>query len=82
MKASIYPSENDLQTVIDYYNGALYSRLDNKKTGRIIVIMQRIHENDLVGYLLQQEGWHRVNLPAIAAEDDEIDISSEEYYPR
>ena len=32
----------------------------------IIVVMQRLHVDDLVGHLLEQEGWTLLKLPAIA----------------
>jgi hypothetical protein len=54
----------------DYFANTLYSRLDRKTDGVIIVIMQRLHDEDLVGYLLRQRGWDHLNLPAIAAQDD------------
>ena len=39
--------------------------------GRVVVIMTRWHEDDLVGRLLaQSEEWTLINLPAIAEEDD------------
>ena len=47
------------------------SRLNDKKEGVIIVIQQRVHEEDLAGYLLEQGGWTHLNLPAIA-EDNQI----------
>lgn len=82
MKASPLPSENELKSVLDYYSGTLYSRLDNKKEGRVILIMQRLHEDDLVGNLLEQEGWTHLNLPAIAEEPQVIHTSDEEEYER
>jgi predicted phage terminase large subunit-like protein len=82
MKASIVPTENELQTVVDYYAGTLYSRLDNKKDGRIILIMQRTHEEDLVGYLTKQQGWHHLNLPAIAQVDEKIPIGEGVFHTR
>ena len=54
----------------DWYDGTLYSRLNNKTEGAIILIMQRLHEDDLTGHLLQQEGWELLSLPAIAEKDD------------
>ena len=33
--------------------------------------MQRLHEDDLVGHVLEQEPWEVVRLPAIA-DDDEL----------
>ena len=52
------------------------SRLDNKATGVIIVVMQRVHLNDLTGYLLENSAsWTVLSLPAIAEIDEEIAIS-------
>ena len=36
--------------------------------------MQRLHEEDLAGHLLEQGGWHHLDLPAIAIEDQQIRI--------
>ena len=39
--------------------------------GRVVVIMTRWHEDDLVGRLLKQSNsWHLVNLPALAEDKD------------
>jgi predicted phage terminase large subunit-like protein len=54
----------------DWNDNTLYSRLNDKQQGCIIVIMQRLHENDLVGHVLEQEGWEVVRFPAIAEEDE------------
>lgn len=66
-------TNSDLQRnkVNEWYGNTLYSRLNNKNTGKIIVIMQRIHEEDLTGYLLNsQENFKHIKIQAIA-EDDE-----------
>jgi phage terminase large subunit-like protein len=57
------------------YNETIASRLAVESVP-IIVIMQRIHYNDLAGYLLMGgsgENWHHLNLPVI--------IDNEEEYP-
>lgn len=41
-----------IQEVNDWFDGTLYNRLRDKKEGRIVIIMQRLHENDLTGYLM------------------------------
>lgn len=46
-----------------------------KQNGRII-IMQRLHEDDLVGHVLEREDWELVRLPAIAEEDESHLIES------
>jgi hypothetical protein len=62
--------------VNEWYEHTLYSRLNNKATGCIIVIMQRLHEDDLVGHLLLQGGWKVLKFPAIAVEDETHVIST------
>ena len=64
-------SKSQRKTVNDWYDHTLYSRLNNKETGCIIVIMQRLHEDDLVGHLREQEGWEVVSFPAIAEQIEE-----------
>jgi predicted phage terminase large subunit-like protein len=63
-------SETQLKAVNDWFDHTLYSRLNDKRNGCIIIIMQRLHEDDLVGHMLEQEPWEFVRLPAIAEEDE------------
>src|SRR6266481_6029452 len=74
LKAEEAMSEPARRRVIDWYGGTLVSRLNDKERGPIIVVMQRLHENDLAGYLLGQGGWEHLDLPAIAVEDSVIPI--------
>jgi len=67
-------SEAARKRVIDWYGGTLVSRLNDKENGPIIVVMQRLHEDDLAGHLLRQGGWRHLDLPAIAVEDSIIPI--------
>ena len=69
-------SDTQRKAVNDWYDHTLLTRLDNKNTGCIIVIMQRLHEDDLVGHLLNHGGWKLVRLPAIAEEDEIHEIST------
>jgi hypothetical protein len=46
-------SEVQRRNVNDWYDHTLISRLNDKRTGCIILIMQRLHEDDLVGHVLQ-----------------------------
>ncbi len=62
------------QKVIDWYGGTLVSRLNDKRTGAIIAVMQRLHEDDLAGHLLRQGEWVHLDLPAIALEDEVVDL--------
>lgn len=65
-KAGEATSDLMRQNVIDWYQNTIQSRL-NKPTAPIIVIMQRLHEQDLAGWLLgggTGEHWHHLNIPA------------------
>jgi len=54
----------------EWFDHILYSRLNDKQKGAIILIMHRLHEDDLVGHVLAQEDWEVVRFPAIAEEDE------------
>lgn len=69
LKAEEAMSEPGRKRVIDWYGTTLVSRLNDKRSGRIVAVMQRLHEDDLAGHLLQAGGWHHLDLPAIAVED-------------
>lgn len=73
-------SEVMREKVWDWYQSTLYTRLT--PDGRIIVVMTRWHEDDLVGRLLKKEAdeikegthkgerWTVINFPALAESDD------------
>jgi hypothetical protein len=46
-----------------------HRRLNNPKHGVIIVVMQRLHVDDLAGHLIEQGGWTVLEIPAIAEND-------------
>lgn len=56
--------------VINWYNQTFCSRLNNVKTGSIIIVMQRLHTDDLVGFLMEKAGqeWDILNFDAIATQ--------------
>ena len=65
-----------------WVSNTLMSRLDSKQTGVIIVVMQRVHLNDLSGYLMESGGWEVLSLPAIAEEDETIAIGEGQFHSR
>jgi len=68
---------------IDWFSNTLLSRLDDKRTGAIVVVMQRLHVDDLVGHLLEaQDGWVHLNLPAIADRREMIRIGDRATFTR
>jgi predicted phage terminase large subunit-like protein len=63
-------SETQRETVNDWFDHTLLTRLNNKNTGCIIIVMQRLHEHDLAGHVLKQGDWKLLKFPAIAEEDE------------
>ena len=47
-------SDAQRKTANDWFSHTLYSRLNDKRSGAIVIIMQRLHEDDLVGHVLAQ----------------------------
>lgn len=58
----------------EWFTGTVGSRLDNKAEGGMIVVMQRLHVDDLAGRLLDHGGWQHVSLPAIADCEQELSV--------
>ncbi|MCH7910393.1 MAG: terminase, partial [Candidatus Hydrogenedentes bacterium] len=75
-------SEAKREAVKQWYNGTLYSRLDSKADDVIILVMQRLHVDDLVGHVLEQEPWVHLNLPAIAESSQRIQTGPETFIDR
>jgi predicted phage terminase large subunit-like protein len=82
MRAQDAESESARENTNQWYGNTLLSRLDNKTTGAIIVVMQRLHVDDLVGHLLPQGGWTHLNLPAIAQVEEGIPLSETRFHRR
>ena len=63
-------SEVERENANRFFNETLRSRLNNPDKGVFIVIMQRLHENDLTGMLLEKEpyNWEHICLPAEVSE--------------
>lgn len=77
MKPADRMSEVKRASVTEWFDSTLISRLDNKNDDVIVLIMQRLHTDDLVGHVLDKdENWFHLNLPAIAEEDEEIAIGN------
>jgi hypothetical protein len=56
-------SEVHRQGTNEWFGHALYTRLNDKQEGAIVLI-HRLHEDDLVGHVLAQEDREVVRLPA------------------
>ena len=69
-------SETSRNGVNSWYSNSLLSRLNDKQKGAIVIVMQRLHQDDLVGHVLQQGDWEVLSFPAIAEEDQMMSIPS------
>ncbi len=76
MKAGDALSELRRQDVNDWYDNTLRSRLNSQDEGAIILIMQRLHADDLVAHLQETETWDVLSLPAIAETDEYYDLKT------
>jgi len=70
LKPQEAPSKVQRDRVKHWYDNTLFSRLDNKADDTIILVMQRLHMDDLVAHVLTQGSWDHLDLPAIAERDE------------
>lgn len=59
-------SKNWRDSANHWFDHTFASRLDDKQKGVIVLVMQRLHANDMTGYLLAKGGWTHLSLPAVA----------------
>jgi predicted phage terminase large subunit-like protein len=77
MKPDEALSETRRSSVNDWYDNSLLSRLNSKEDGIIIIVMQRLHQDDLVGHVLDRgEDWEVLSFPAIAVEDQDYTVET------
>lgn len=70
LKAIDAHSPSARKMVYDFYSGSVVTRLRDKQKGAIVLIAQRIHPEDLTGFLLEQnpDAWYHVKLQALNAQ--------------
>jgi predicted phage terminase large subunit-like protein len=82
IKPSDIGSEAERRRVNEWYDTTLFSRLDSKESGVIVLVMQRLHQDDLTGHLIEKGGFHVLGLPAMATEPREYPIGEGTIYRR
>ncbi|TYO63873.1 phage terminase large subunit [Bradyrhizobium hipponense] len=76
-------SETRRNSVNQWVPNTLMSRLDNKQTSAVILVMQRVHLDDLSGFLASSsDEWEVLSLPAIADTDAVVPIGPNEFHFR
>lgn len=78
-------SDVERQTAIDWFDRTISSR-GVSRGARVVVIMQRLHEQDLSGHLLARGGWRHIAWPmrydpTIATADDARDAPGTLLWP-
>ena len=73
-KADEAISDARRNSVNDWFDNTLRSRLNNQETGAIIIVMQRLHANDLVAHVQEREDWDVLSFPAISVETTKYNI--------
>ena len=76
IKADDAQSDTRRRSVNERYDNTIRSRLNNQETGAIIIVMQRLHADDLVAHVQETEGWEVLSLPAIAEHDETYQIAT------
>jgi predicted phage terminase large subunit-like protein len=66
-------SRNEAKILLD---NTVYSRFNDPKTGVLIIVMQRLHEDDLIGHVMQADGWEVIKIPIRAEEDLHYQMSN------
>ena len=83
LKQSDASSDPKREHVNAWFKNTLYSRLDYKQKGAIIIVMQRLHDDDLCGFLLKNShDWVVLSFPAIALKEEQIPIGDGRFYHR
>lgn len=74
--ASEAQSKTIRESQLQWFDQSWATRLNDKKNDVMVVIMQRLHEKDMTGHLLEVGGWEHLCLPAISNETRTISIGN------
>jgi predicted phage terminase large subunit-like protein len=61
--------------VWEWFTQTVSSRLDQKAKDAIVLVMQRLHVEDLSGRLLDAGGWDHLCIPAIAQDGQSLEVA-------
>ena len=68
-------SKAERRRVTEFYDNTLVTRLNDKVNGVVVIIMQRLHQDDLIGHVTMRDDWEVISLPAIATVDSTHQLS-------
>jgi predicted phage terminase large subunit-like protein len=76
LKPAEAASETQRKAVNNWFDYTVTTRSNDKERGAIVIIMQRLNEDDLVGHLQEHGQWEVLALPAIAEIDERHEYRS------
>lgn len=76
LKADDALSDVRREAVNAWHDNTLRSRLNRQSEGATIVVMQRLHADDLVAHLLETADWDVLSFPAIAKKQEHYEIET------
>ena len=72
-----------IEKVNRLFDTEIMTRLDNPKTGQIVINAHRLHPEDLSGHVLESgDDWDHVVLPFVAPKDQDYDLGEGQVWPR
>jgi phage terminase large subunit-like protein len=69
-----------IEVVNQRFDGAIISRLDDPRMGRVVIIAHRLNPNDLSAHVLAQGDWRRVVLPLVATRKKTYDLGYDVWF--
>ena len=76
MKPDEALSDAERNRINGWARHTLFTRLNKKSDDRIIIVQQRLHEDDMIGHVRDIAGFELLSFPAIAQDDEEHIIRS------
>ena len=77
-KAAEAASELTRNAVYDWFKGSLMTRFDKPAEGAMVVVQQRLHQDDLIGRLRDEGGWEYLEMPGECIERQVFDLGDGE----
>jgi predicted phage terminase large subunit-like protein len=75
-------SEVARNNAIKWIESTLMTRLNDKQHGKMVMVMQRLHEEDPAGHLLEKGGWKHLSFAAIALQDELWELGESKTHAR
>ena len=66
-------------TTNNWMDQAFLTRENDPKTSRALLVMQRLHEDDPAGHLMEKGGWHQLILPAYFEKRTIIEVNNKKW---